>query len=221
MCRSPPRQTRPIVGFLNFLAGLRWLMDVVDSRWKRPPDLGKRRMVLVGRCWLAPIAPELFADFLRTAEVAETTHSPPEDRVAAVRDVVQQRLGVLGRALALVLVELQAPIASVDRPRAGRRRVAQPGDLEPGVAEHIAPSDEFGDETARIGHGRHSLRRATSDPARPGRCHLPQGDQPLWLPRRQRSSGHQCGTCCGGRDPSAGTGRKGRRGHQSPRHQHR
>jgi hypothetical protein len=49
----------------------------------------------------------------------ESRPSAPEDRVAAGLDVVEQRLDVLGRALALVLVELQVPVAPVDRPLAG------------------------------------------------------------------------------------------------------
>src|SRR4051794_24175937 len=63
----------------------------------------------------------------------------PEDRVAALRDVVEERLDVLGRALALVLVELQVAIAPVDRPLACRLRVAQSRDREARVLADAVP----------------------------------------------------------------------------------
>jgi hypothetical protein len=58
---------------------------------------------------------------------------PLEDRVAAILDVIQEGLDAIGRALALVLVELEISIAPVDGYGPVALDVAQPGDREAGV----------------------------------------------------------------------------------------
>ena len=60
-------------------------------------------------------------------------------RVTTRPDVVEERLDVLRRALALVLVKLEVAVAPVDRPHASRPGVAQSRDREACVLTDAVP----------------------------------------------------------------------------------
>ena len=95
-----------------------WLLVITGIREMRLTCMNAHltTLAVTDRRW-----PErtLVADSLRTAGLSGRPPSAGEERVAAGLDVVEQRLNVLGRAFALVLVELQVPVAPGGRLLAG------------------------------------------------------------------------------------------------------
>lgn len=71
----------------------------------------------------------------------QVEQSAPEDPGAVELDHLDERVEVWCRPLEVVLVELQVPIALVQRPLLANLRVAEPTDREPGPlrAEILAP----------------------------------------------------------------------------------
>ena len=68
-------------------------------------------------------------------------HPPPEDGVGVFVEVVEEVLDAGAGVQGLVVVELQVPVAPVQRPEAGGLGVVQACDREPGPlgAEVVAP----------------------------------------------------------------------------------
>jgi len=93
---------------------------------------------------MRPTTDVLPAEMLRTARLTLTvvgrrrasrlmTGQPQKIGIAAVLEVLEQRLEALAGALAVVLVEFEVAVAPVDRPGSSGPRGAQARDREQGV----------------------------------------------------------------------------------------